>query len=95
MEQQITVGVLIIVLGALLVGIGKLIVNFFKGLKDGQAEIIGQCQSMALTLKGFEGRFTQGEQWMVMHQESDDKSFALLNEAHREIKIALERRTGG
>lgn len=89
MEQQIIAGVLIIVLGAFLVGVGKLTVNFFKGLKDGQTEIMGQCQAMALTLKGFEGKFVQGEQWMALHQEADDRAFMMIQNQHEEIKLAI------
>jgi hypothetical protein len=89
-EQQVLIGVAIVVIAAIVIGVGKFVLGTAQELKDGQVDIKENCQDIALTLRGFEGRFMQGEQWMELHQKSDDESFATLREQHRDIKGTIE-----
>jgi hypothetical protein len=89
-EQQIWAGILIVVVGAIIIGGVKTLINnammAFQCLKDGQRVITEQCQTMTLQLKAFEGKFEKTDQWMLMHHENEVTQFATLTVQMKECR---------
>ena len=90
-EQEILVGVAVLVIAAILASVASSIKKAYECLKSGQVNIQSECQNIALSLKTVEGRFDKGDQWMEMHQESDNERFAALQDSHKQLRAAIDR----
>ena len=92
-EQQILAGLAVLVLGAFIVGVAKYLIDTslesVDCLKKGQADIVKQCQAIAVTLAEFNGKNAACLQWHEMHQADDDRQFqalvARVKEIHEEL----------
>jgi hypothetical protein len=89
-EQQIFGGIVLFVVTAVLTAGFKTLRTGYRCLKAGQAEIIKANQEIALTLKGIEGRFGQGEQWMQMHHEADQAAFKAVDKRIDEMRELIK-----
>lgn len=92
-EQQIWIGVAILIIVAIVVGAFKSLVSNAQRsltlLQQGQKDICGQVQHIAVTLAEFKGTIAASLQWHEMHQADDDRQFqaivARLKEIHDEL----------
>lgn len=91
-EQQVLIGVMILLIFGIIAGIAKSVSKAYECLKSGQGEIRQQCVDINLTLKSFSGRFDVGDQWMRMHQDSDDRQFNTLSTAQESLREDIELR---
>ena len=89
-EQQVYGGVILFVVTGLLAAGFNSLRRGYRCLKAGQADIMRANQEIALTLKGIEGRFGQGEQWMQMHHEADEKAFVVLHKRVDEVRELIK-----
>lgn len=90
MEQEIYGGIIVVVAGGLLTAGFKALQRGYRCLKTGQTEIMQANQQIALTLKGIEGRFGQGEQWMQMHHEADQIAFTKIDKRIDEVRELIK-----
>ena len=92
-EQQIWIGVAILIIVAIVVGAFKsLISNAQRSLtllQSGQKDICDQVQHIAVALAAFDGQMRGSMQWHEMHKAEDERQFASLNEQTKEIRQML------
>jgi|CXWL01.1.fsa_nt_gi hypothetical protein len=89
-EQEIYGGIIVVVAGGLLTAGFKALQRGYRCLKLGQGEIMKANQDIALTLKGIEGRFGQGEQWMQMHHEADQTAFDTIHKRIDDVRKLIK-----
>lgn len=90
LEQEVYAGVAVTVIGGLLTAAFKSLMKGYRCLKAGHGEIMKANQDIAITLKGIEGRFGQGEQWMQMHHEADQVAFKNMDKRIDEVRELIK-----
>ena len=90
MEQEVYGGIIVVVAGGLLTAGFKALQRGYHCLKLGHGEIMKANQDIAITLKGIEGRFGQGEQWMQMHHEANQMAFKNMDKRIDEVRELIK-----
>lgn len=85
-EREVYGGIIVVVAGGLLTAGFKSLRRAYLCLKDGQGAMLVASHEIALQIRGIEGRFSQGEQWMEMHHEADKTAFHAIDRRIDEVR---------